>query len=402
MLHNSGKYILITSANFPDGGPAASYLNLFCRGLKINNIDIQVYLLKGYAFGENRNMGPRKNITTDKIPYTYLGFRQRPENTGLKLVDLILSLLRLSILLLSLLRSHKKTTIVLYNSEFLFNLPILVIKKLTQIRLVKFSAEIIDRSQYKNTLTGRISRISHKAGSRMLGKMPDKLIVFSYYLKDEFKTRGFQEKDILVQPNLTDFKFWHVDDLQEKFTIGYSGAPYMKDGLHDLLKAVSLLTEKGRMIKVVIIGDATFGVTLIPALRDECIRLGLEDKVTFTGLVKTEEVKMYLSQCKILAITRPDTIQTRSGFPTKLGEYFAMKKPILATRFGDMEKYFEDRVDLVYAECGNPESIMRKIEWIIDNQEKTKEIALRGFETAKQLLDYRIGIEKILKFLNGM
>ncbi len=396
----SEKYVLITSANFPDGGPAASYLNLFCRGLKLNNIDIKVYLLKGYAFGRNRNKGPRRNQTVDKIPFTYLGFKERPENMILKLADQTVSLLRLFSLLLSFISVRRNTTILLYNSELVFNLPIFLIKKLLRIKLVKFSAEIIDRSQYRNPITGKISRASRKVGFKYLGKMPDKLIVFSHYLKHKFIAMGFPQEDIMVQPNLTDFSFWQSADAEEKYTIGYSGAPYMKDGLQDLLKAVSLLDKKGRNISLIIIGDATFGRSLIPDLRNECTKLGITGNVTFTGLVKTEEVKLFLSQCRILAVTRPDTVQTRSGFPTKLGEYFAMKKPILATKFGDMEKYFTNGIDIVFAECGNPISIMEKIEWIIDNQEEMNKIVKQGYKTAWQLLEFETGMKKILQFLS--
>lgn len=37
--------------NFPSGGAGATYLNLFCRGLKSNGYSVSVLLLKGYAFG---------------------------------------------------------------------------------------------------------------------------------------------------------------------------------------------------------------------------------------------------------------------------------------------------------------------------------------------------------------
>ena len=366
----------------------------------LKSIDIRVFLLKGHAFGSDRYKGPRKNITDKGVPFTYLGFRQRSERIVLKLADQLLSLIRLTSLLTGLWTVRKNTTILLYNSEIAFNIPIFLAKKLLKIRLVKFSAEIIDRSQFKNTLSGRLSRASHKASFRSLGRMPDKMIVFSHYLKDKYIRAGIPEEHILVQPNLTDFTFWQMESFEETYTIGYSGAPYMKDGLHDLLMAISLLSRRGRNLSLIIIGDATFGRTLIPELKEECKRLGIMDRITFTGLVNTAEVKRYLSRCSILAVTRPDTIQTRSGFPTKLGEYFAMGKPVLATRFGDMERYFTDGVDLVYAECGDPVSIMKKLEWMIDNPHEVDKIAQHGSDTARNLLEYQASIERILPFLD--
>jgi glycosyltransferase involved in cell wall biosynthesis len=399
MKGRSDNFILITSSNFPEGGPGANYLSLFCRGLKANGAGVKVYLLKGHAFGDTVYNGPRKGFSPHGIHYTYLGFRQRPKNIFLKLADQFISFFRLQTLLLSLTFRSRKDTILLYNSDLFFNVPVHLAAKVAGIRIVKFAAEIIDKSQYRNSIIGRISRAAYMGNFRYLNKMSDKLIVFSEYLRNEFLQMGFDERKIIVQPNLTDFGFWQPAKTEIKYTIGYSGAPYMKDGLSDLLKAVSQLAANNLNITLLIVGDATFGRTLIPGLKAECMNLGITDRVTFTGLVVSAEVREYLSQCEILVITRPDTIQTRAGFPTKLGEYFALKKPVLATRFGDMERYFTDGLDVIFAECGDADSIARRIEWMISNKNELSNISARGHDTARQLLEYKAGMERILNFL---
>lgn len=401
MNHITEEYIVITSSNFPEGGPGANYLNLFCRGLLVHGSTVKVYLLKGHAFGSTKYRGPRTNVSTDGVPFTYLGFRQRPANILFKLADQFLSFIRLQALLMSMLIKGKPVTVLLYNSDIFFNTAVHIAGKFPKIRVVKFAAEIIDKSQYRRSFLGRFSRAAYMFNFRYLNKMSDKLIVFSHYLKNEFLEMGFDERGILVQPNLTDFEFWRPERASIKYTLGYSGAPYMKDGLNDLLMAVRILIEKGLDVSLLIVGDATFGRTLIPGLKAECERLGIEDCVTFTGLVDSGEVKKYLSQCEILAITRPDTIQTKAGFPTKLGEYFALKKPILATRFGDMEKYFRDGTDLILAECDDPGSIASKLEWMIHNQEELTAIALMGNKTAEQLLEFNGSMKRILEFLTS-
>lgn len=395
------KYIIITSSNFPEGGPGANYLNLFCRGLLSQGSDISVYLLKGHAFGNNKYNGPRSSISANGVPFTYLGFRQRPDNKLLKLTDQFLSFIRLQALLISLLIKGKPVTILLYNSDIFFNTAVHITGKFRKIRVVKFAAEIIDKSQYSPSILGKASRAAYMVNFRHLNKMSDMLIVFSYYLRDEFLRMGFDERRIFVQPNLTDFEFWKPEMAPVKYTLGYSGAPYMKDGLNDLLVAVKILIKKGLNVSLLIVGDATFGRSLIPALKAECKKLEIEDFVTFTGLVDAGEVKKYLSQCKILAITRPDTIQTKAGFPTKLGEYFALKKPILATKFGDMEKYFKDGNDLILAECDDPGSVASKLEWMIQNEKQLNGIASTGNKTAEQLLEFKGSMKRILAFLTG-
>jgi glycosyltransferase involved in cell wall biosynthesis len=210
---------------------------------------------------------------------------------------------------------------------------------------------------------------------------------------------GYNGNNILVQPNLTDFEYWESEKSEIKYTLGYSGTPSIKDGLLDLFSSIRLLQVKNISVTLLVIGDSNFGKSRIPALKEECNKLEIAGKVFFIGLVDSLKVKQYLSECKILCITRPSITQTKAGFPTKLGEYYAAKKPILATDFGDLSRYFSDGLDIVMAECGNPESIAEKIAWMLQNNEELEVISRRGYEKAKQLLDFKSSIKRIINFL---
>jgi glycosyltransferase involved in cell wall biosynthesis len=395
------NYILITSMNFPSGGAGATYLNLFCRGLVSNGCSVNVILLKGHAFGDYKYRGPRKNITSEGIPYTYVGFKQRPDSSFLKIFEELFSICHLILFLISLAWKTKPNKFLIFNSELQYNLPILFFSRIFRIKVVKFVAEIIDKSEFSRSLFGKIKRLGYNINYKHLNKRSDKLLVFSIYLKNYYLNLGYDGNKILVQPNLTDFDFWKPETNQIKYTFGYSGAPYLKDGLHDLFKAISLLNGQNLDISLLVIGDATFGKSLIPALKEECARLGISDKVFFTGLVELAMVKNYLSQCRILAITRPCTLQTKAGFPTKLGEYFATRRPVLATNFGDMNEYFKDGSEVIMAECGDYEAISQKIEWMIKNSEELALISERGYIRAQELLEYKNSVKRMISFLES-
>ena len=394
------EYVLITSSNFPSGGAAANYLNLFCKGLIINGYFIRVYLLKGFGFGNFKNKSSMKNFTDDGVPYTFLGFTRRPQNEFIKICDEFMSVSRLIILLFSLLKHRKSTTILLYNSEIQSNIPIFLISSLFRIKIVTFIPEFYDKSVFNGSFFRRLKWYGFLTNFFYLNKMSDKLIVFSHLLKEEYLKKGFNEAKIIIQPNLTDFEYWETDETGLKYTIGYCGTPSVKDGLFDLFKAISLLDDKSFDVSLLVIGDSVFGNSLLPDLRIECQNLGISEKVTFTGLVESSTVRQYLSECRILAITRPLTKQTKAGFPTKLGEYFATGKQILATNFGDIEMYFEKGVDLVMADSGNPQSIALKIEWMMNNNDASVEISRRGINKAKELLDYKKSVIRMIRFIN--
>ncbi len=395
------RYILISSTNFPAGGAGASYLNLFCRGIKENGYDIRVFLLKGFAFGNYTRNDSGKNISEDGIPYTYLGFTHRPDNSFLKITEEILSSLRLIFFLFTLVPDRKSIRLLVYSGDLQFNIPIHFIAWAFNIKIVKFVAEIIDKSQFSGSFFRKLKGYGYNFNLKYLNPLSDKLIVFSSYLNNMYSNMGYSKSNIIIQPNLTDFNYWKSENSDIKYVLGYSGAPYMKDGLNDLFLAIGILNKQNIDVSLLVIGDSTFGESLIPSLKTECERLGIRDKVFFTGLVESPEVKHHLSECEILTITRPATIQTSAGFPTKLGEYFASDKPILATNFGDMDKYFTDGIDIVLAQCGNPESIALKIKWMLQNPQELRTIRQTGYEKAKKLLDYNISINRILGLLGS-
>lgn len=46
---------------------------------------------------------------------------------------------------------------------------------------------------------------------------------------------------------------------------------------------------------------------------------------------------------KLFVFSRPPSLQATYGFSTKLGEYLATGKPVVATRIGEIEVFLKDR-----------------------------------------------------------
>ena len=390
------NYILITSSNFPHGGAGANYLHLFCKGAKLQHYKIKVYLLKGFLFGNFSSNHKRKNITKEGIPFIYLGFVKRPNNTFYKFLDELLSGINLLFKLISIVRNRKNTILLIYNNELQYNILIYFFAEFFNIKLITFVPEFYGKYVFKGSFFRKLKWYGFLFNFYFLNKLSFKLIVFSHYLKDQYISKGFKEADIIVQPNLTDFDFWEIQHCQQVYNLGYSGSPSIKDGLHDLFKAISILKHRGVNISLLVIGDSPFGHSLIPDLKIECIRLGIDEDINFSGLVELSMVKILLGQCGILALTRPSTIQTQAGFPTKLGEYFASNKQVLVTNFGDIEKYFQNNIDVVMAQSGDVNEIAEKIQWMVDNKEHAEAIKLKGYKTAAALLEYKSSVKRIM------
>ena len=388
--------ILITSSIFPGGGAGANFLNLFCKGVKAQNLNIKVYLLKGFLFGNFTTTHKRNNLTDYNVPFIYLGYIKRPHNLLAKFLDEISSFINLILKLCKVLKNRKNTIILIYNNELQSNILIYFFCAVFDIKVVTFVPEFYGKYVFEGSFLRRLKWYGFLFNFYFLNKLSFKLIVFSYYLKDQYLSKGYKESDIIVQPNLTDFDYWEMKDSVKSYTIGYSGSPSIKDGLHDLFTAISILKKQSINVTLLVIGDTPFGNSLIPDLKIICKDLDIENNVTFTGLVELDVVKKMLAECEILALTRPSTIQTQAGFPTKLGEYFASKKQILVTNFGDIERYFLKDADVVMAQSGDTKQIAEKIKWMIENKAAADIIKQTGYKTASLLLEYKSSVKRVV------
>jgi glycosyltransferase involved in cell wall biosynthesis len=89
-----------------------------------------------------------------------------------------------------------------------------------------------------------------------------------------------------------------------------------------------------------------------------------------------------------LALTRPNGIFSEAGFPTKLGEYFACKKPVVITRVGDIPKYFKNEEHIILVEPGNIESIVNGFEVLINRPNLSDKISKESYVWMDQNLNY--------------
>ena len=393
------RNVLITSSNFPRGSASANFLNLFCRGVVLSGRSIEVFLMKGYFLGGRQTSDTKKNLTTDGVKYTYLNFVNRPSRSFLKLAGDIYAFFRLAVLLFSFIGRRKHTTVFAYNNELYHSILLNCFSKLAGIKLVTFVPEYYDISEFSGSLTQKLRWYGFLLNFHYINRLSDRLIVFSSFIKSRYIEKNYPEGRILVQPNLTDFDFWKSADNDVIYTLGYSGTPYKKDGIADLLTAISILRKRNLDINAIIVGDVVNEKSIIPSLISFCRNLGIEDAVKFTGLVSLEEVKNQLNKCMILALTRPNIIQTIAGFPTKLGEYFACGKIILSTKIGDAGSYFSDRNEIVFAVPGNPDSIADNLEWILNHKQEVKAIAENGYRRADDLLNYKKLVPSMMQFV---
>ncbi|NVN94327.1 MAG: glycosyltransferase [Bacteroidetes bacterium] len=219
---------------------------------------------------------------------------------------------------------------------------------------------------------------------------------FSGYIKDTGR--------ILHLPMTVEFERFNLEKkLNNKYGkyIAYCGSMYTdKDGVPDLIKAFNIFARNNTNTNLLLIGDNSDKekFKLINDLINSSI---YKDRIFVTGWIERDQMPELLINAQILALARPDNIQAKGGFPTKLGEYLATGNPVVITDVGEHKDYLKDGVSAFISEPDNPFLFAEKLSEAINNPQKASLIGKEGKKIALQHFNYQIQSKKLLQFINS-
>ena len=212
------------------------------------------------------------------------------------------------------------------------------------------------------------------------------LFVITPALKDKYINELGVDPSKIEVVNMTVDKdrFMHLPDIEPSNTISYCGyISEFKDGVSVLINAFAKAHAKHPNYNLQI---------KLYALVES---LGVKNSVVFTGPVAADTMPARLKSSKILALARPDNIQAKYGFATKIGEYLMTGRPAVLTKVGAVEDFLNDKRDCILAEPDNIEDFAEKLIWTIENYDEAETIGERGKETALRNFNSEIEAEKI-------
>jgi glycosyltransferase involved in cell wall biosynthesis len=203
-------------------------------------------------------------------------------------------------------------------------------------------------------------------------KSAARIVVVSRVLRDDLVERGISPDRIRVNPNAVDTNLFYPgrgrDSGREELgvqpadvLIGFVGTFSLWHGIDPLQQAIArLLTSRLRCrVRFVLIGDGLLHGEMRAALA-AYERTG---EVIFTGPLPPEKVAEYLDASDILVsphIPMPDGSRF-FGSPTKLFEYMAVGKAIVASRLDQIAEVLEHERTALLVTPGNPEELEQAI-----------------------------------------
>jgi len=201
-------------------------------------------------------------------------------------------------------------------------------------------------------LLERIERLNLRAA--------DRIFTVSEVLARELVERGVPAEKIVVNPNGVDPEEFHPDcggrevrveqGWEDDVVVGFLGSFGPWHGAEVLAEAISQLPPSARL-RFVLIGAGN----LLPAVQRRVRATPWRERTLFLGRVAHAEVPRWLDACDILVsphVPMPGG-QEFFGSPTKLFEYMAVGKAIVASRLGQIAQVLEHERTALLVEPGN-------------------------------------------------
>jgi glycosyltransferase involved in cell wall biosynthesis len=216
-------------------------------------------------------------------------------------------------------------------------------------------------------------------------------------------------KKILINPNGIDASEFHpgIDGapvrqrhgFTDQIVVGFIGSFTRWHGIETLFDAAEIAAPQEHKLRFLFIGDGEFR----SALEKRSLDLGLQQTIIFTGLVPHSEAPGYLAACDILVSPHLGFQDGTKffGSPTKLFEYMAMGKPIIASRLEQIGEVITDGVNGLSMNPGNAQQLANLILKLARDGELRRRLGAQAREDVGSKYTWRANVERIVKSLES-
>jgi glycosyltransferase involved in cell wall biosynthesis len=253
------------------------------------------------------------------------------------------------------------------------------------------------------------------------------IVVVSEVLAEELRARGVATERILVNPNGVDPQRYRPDiptgvlrqryrpdiptgvlrqryALEGQTVIGFIGSFGPWHGAHVLVEAFARLLgdqpELRGQVRLLMIGDGQ----LMPQVQAAIAQAGLDSEVILTGRVAQAEGPEYLALCDVLVsphVPNPDG-SAFFGSPTKLFEYMAMGRPIVASDLDQIGDVLAHEQNALLVSPGDPDAIAAAILRLLGDDRLAARLAFNARDAVLQRHTWRRHTDRILARLDEL
>jgi glycosyltransferase involved in cell wall biosynthesis len=243
-------------------------------------------------------------------------------------------------------------------------------------------------------------------------KVADVVVVVSRALAQELQARGVQQDKILINPNGVDPNRYTPElvdgspvrarcGLERRLVVGFVGTFRPWHGAEVLAKAFGQLIvdrpDLRERLHLLMIGD---GPTL-SRTKEILTSHGVAELATFTGRVPQAQGPDYLAACDILVtpqVPNPDG-SPFFGSPTKLFEYMAMGKAVVASNLDQLGELLEHDRTAWLVKPGNSTELAEGLRTLIEDPSRRERLGTAARDEVVARHTWREHVRRIVEMV---
>ncbi len=290
-----------------------------------------------------------------------------------KILNNIYMSLRLFLSMLRYVIKEKVSFIIVPAQPIEVTLPTVIIGKIFRINIVTNVMEYYPAMPTYNNKKNLLNKLSWK----LIVNKSNAFIVISNFLFD--KIREITNKKLMILPAILP----EVDDVLDvtvngidnnKTLLIYTSSAGYDDLLDFSLEALENIKDKD--FEFVITGKYPDNEKL--QWVEKISRLGLDDKVKFSGFLSDQNLMEMQRKSDALLIPLVNNDRHKARFPQKVLSYMQLGKPVITTHVGELAHYFKDGDTVVMDKSVTTKGFSEKIVTVLDDPKNSREIGLRG------------------------
>ncbi len=394
--------LIFSNSEYPEGLASSEIVKLMVAGINKNKRIAKIVIPAGYHNASTEDINGEKDI-----PHEFIRNTEYIKTFNLSYVKTQFSIFAY---LFKRKFINKENDVVVYYELNLLQDFFLIICLLTfGITFIQWTTEKNSANKDFYTFKRKLQYVVAFVSERILPKLSKGVIVISSNLHKYYCNYTKKDKillsSILVdsEPSILNSivqnnKLNRILSLEKKIIV-YSGTFGEKDGFQFISDAVSKYIVDNPDTIFVASGIPYKGTSINEIIKNSNLN-NIQHNFYYLGLLSRNDLKVLINSANLLLVCRTNSEFANFGFPWKLGEYLMTKNPVIATRVGDIEKYFTDKENLLIAQPENSSSIYEKINFVFENNSLAKRIAENGYSKAIEFFDNRKRGNELIEFVD--
>jgi len=160
----------------------------------------------------------------------------------------------------------------------------------------------------------------------------------------------------------------------DPFVILYHGSLVRRNGFDLAIESLEKVRKTIPSVRLKVCGERT---SFFEEVMKSARQWGLDKNVDYLGPCNLNEIVEAIEECDVGIVPNHRNIFTEINTPTRIFEYLALAKPVVAPKARGIQDYFGDN-DLIFFELGNSDDLAQKIEFVFSHPAEVAETVKRG------------------------